>query len=153
MNGIVHSVRDKKHALHVYIARQTLTHITPAYMHLYAGVISSKMIPFYWLKIITVLYERWGVTFHPQIDCLFNNLSTLSTPRLCIVGPLWGDSSGDRWIPPQSVSVMSSLWVSSRKHQSVRIVTRWVRILQRHVSVIALHITDRSTAHSTICSG
>ena len=47
-------------------------------------------------------HERDDASNHRQPDCLFNNFSSVTaekTSKLCITGPLWMESTGDRWIP------------------------------------------------------
>ena len=42
--------------------------------------------------------ERHGVSNHRQLHCLINRMLR-RTSKLCVTGPLSGDSTGDRWIP------------------------------------------------------
>ena len=46
------------------------------------------------------LQEHHGVSNHWQLDCLFKNLfrlTTTQTSKLCISGPMWGESTGHYW--------------------------------------------------------
>ena len=47
--------------------------------------------------------------YHRQLDCWFNPLFSVEikvTPRHHITGPLWLESTGDRWMPSQKGPVM-----------------------------------------------
>ena len=50
------------------------------------------------VSIIVTSRDRWGVSNQPQLDCFFE-AQKKNPPRLRITGPLWGESTGDRWIP------------------------------------------------------
>ena len=50
----------------------------------------------------SVIHKCNGISNHVQLDCWLNSffrLITETTPKLCITGPLWGESTGHRWIP------------------------------------------------------
>ena len=51
---------------------------------------------------VTVMsYERHSVSNHPQLDGLSNSFFVLKPKKLSrprIIGPLWRESTGDRWI-------------------------------------------------------
>ena len=61
--------------------------------------------------------------------CLFNHLFTLTAkkiPKLCITGPLWGESTTNRWIPltkgqkyGKSLYVMVATW-NPEFHKTIR---------------------------------
>ena len=45
--------------------------------------------------------EHHGALNHQPFDCLFNtvfNLTSKETQKVRVTGPLWGESTGDRWI-------------------------------------------------------
>ena len=46
-------------------------------------------------------HECHGVSNHQQPDDLYNRfmLASKKTPKLRVTGQLWGESTGDRWIP------------------------------------------------------
>ena len=55
---------------------------------------------------------------HRQFDCLSNclfRMTTKETSKFCIIGPLWEESNGQRWIPltmgQKSKSVSMSWWL------------------------------------------
>ena len=46
--------------------------------------------------------EHNGIWHHRQFDCLSKYLPRLTTkkyPNICFIGPLWGASTGNRWMP------------------------------------------------------
>ena len=49
---------------------------------------------------VTSQWARWRLKY-PWLDCLLNRLfwhRSKKTPKLRATGPLWGESTGDRWI-------------------------------------------------------
>ena len=57
-----------------------------------------------WISIravnITSSSNDHGVLNNRSIECLFSNLFRLTErSKVCITVPLWGESTGDRWIP------------------------------------------------------
>ena len=60
-------------------------------------------------------HESGGVSNHRKLDCLSNCLLNKNI-KLCVTGPLWGESTGDRWFPSrgasnvESVHFMTSSW-------------------------------------------
>ena len=72
--------------------------------------------------------ERHGVSNHRRLDsllnCLFRHRSK-KTSKLCDTGPLWGESTGDRWIPltkGQQRGKCFHLMTSCRTHRHVSII-------------------------------
>ena len=62
--------------------------------------VSSCTSPFIWMPS----HERHGVSNYHEVAvcsraCSWLTLTTQSTSRLCVTGPLWRESAGYRWIP------------------------------------------------------
>ena len=66
--------------------------------------------------IITVMpHQRYGVSEYRHLDFFFNGLSDLhyKLSKLRVTGPLWGESTGHRWIPSRRATyaeTVSMLW-------------------------------------------
>ena len=43
-------------------------------------------------------HEYWGISNHTKFTF---KLTSKKTSKFCITGPLWGESTGDRWLPSQ----------------------------------------------------
>ena len=78
------------------------------------------------LYIIVTSYERHGVSNYRQLDCLFIHLfrSKKKPSKIHITGPLWGESTVNRCLPPQSTSDAGSVSMSWRHHRRLRFHSR-----------------------------
>ena len=63
--------------------------------------------------------ERDGVSNHRHLDCLFNCVfrrRSKKTSKLRVTGPLWGEFTGDWWIPVQGASNAENVSIWWRHH-------------------------------------
>ena len=56
--------------------------------------------------------DRHGVSNYRSIECLFSISFRLTTSKVRVTVPLWGECTGDRWIPAQrdSNAEKNSIW-------------------------------------------
>ena len=69
--------------------------------------------------IIMTSQKRYGISNHWHLDCLLNNLFGLSrgeTSKIRDTVPLWGDSTGDQWIPHTNYELCKKGYVAWRHH-------------------------------------
>ena len=80
--------------------RKAMNHIRNRPEH---NVAMTKLIPPWTTQVMTMtLHKHNGITYHWQIDCLFNSLlrmTTKKTSKLHITRPFWGETTSHQRIP------------------------------------------------------
>ena len=90
------------------------------------------------VSITMTSHGHHGVSNHRQLNCLFNPLSRHTEENIKTVRhwPLWGESTGDRWIPIKKTSNAENASIWWRNHTIIKI--GWSH--DCHVLVIVIHI-------------
>ena len=86
-------------------------------------MVSEDFSKHHYSDVTVMSQECHGISNHWQLDCLLNSLFRLTTttkiPKLCITGPLWGESTSIGGFPSQRASYAESICMSRPRHDAI----------------------------------
>ena len=95
--------RQTTDRIRLKFGRQTHYRPSQAWLILTKNAVDVGNLGIYWVNLHNdTLFSLKCVTNHMQLDCLFNNMFSVTskkTSKLCITGLLWGEYISDWWIP------------------------------------------------------
>ena len=91
--------------------------------------------------IAVTSHELHSISDYWQLNCLLNSWLSLTTKKIskpCITGILWGETTNDNWILPQTIRSAKIIYISWCRHVWIEVdlfSIDWARSVDTNISV------------------